>query len=392
MNKKILFLDFLSVDSVIQVGSHKYANFFRQKGYDVFSLSHYINFNTFIRRNSEDRELIRNWRNGVKKNQQGIYYGTPFCFLPYLNMFFLDTMWVANNCMNFCLPSIKEKLKKENFLEVDVVFINNLRLFSLLKFIKRKAIVFRVSDRIEAFENMPKTILELQQEVIKASDFVFATSKNLQDEVEKINKNTMYLPNGVDEEFIDSGNESYLYPKEYDSIDGNIVLYMGAISDWFDYDLYEYGLKTLKNLSFVIIGPISGKNFKYNKEKIDSYIERYPNFYYLGIKSHQKLKNYLAHAQLSIIPFKINSLTNDINPVKFFEYSAYGLPVVASRMKELNNYSKYAFLYDSKNEYIDLILKNIERKQELRFKLIEFARENTWEKRFEKIFSTIGSI
>jgi len=389
MAKKVLVLDGLSIESIIQVGSHKYAKLFKQNGYKVFSLSHAINAYRLLRQNYEDKELTRSWRSGIRESKEGVYFYAPFCFLPYVNLPLLNTLNVGHNCLRFCIPSLRKILHEIDFINIDLLFINDITSISVLKFVKPKITVFRIADRMEAFKNVPSTISTLREGIINISDLVFATSRNLALEASAINKNTFHLPNGVDEGFVGSINEEFLLPDEYKEIKKPIVVYIGAISDWFDYDIYEYGLAKRGNISFVMIGPISGVNHRNNVAKIKHFAESYQNFHYLGVLPHSEIKKYMVYANVGIIPFKLNSLTNEINPVKFFEYAGSGLPTIASYMTELRNYGEYISFYKSKEEYVNLLLNYFDKKIPQSQKMIEFARNNTWESRFRFMLSQI---
>jgi len=382
MSKKVLFLDFLCFDSSIQVGSHKYIHLFKKNGYEVFSLTNFLNINRFFRRHDEDKELIAAWKAGIKESKEGVLSYTPFCLVPYLNLPVLDRLSLANNCLRFCYPGLRKILAEKNFLDVDVLFINNIRLISVLKFVRAQKSILRISDRIEGFANMPRTILDLQKQVIKSTDHVVATSKNLHEYVAAHNPDSHYLPNGVDEDFILKAGEVPERPEEYKNLTKPIVLYVGAISDWFDYDLYEYGVSHLQEFNFVIIGPISGVQSRNHILRIEKLAKTYGNFRYLGPRRHAELKKYLFHAKVGTIPFKISPLTNDINPIKLFEYCAYGLPTTASNMSELDHYSDHVFIYKDQEGYIKLLQDCVRNKNDLKPQLIDFARDNTWEKRF----------
>ena len=177
MQKKILFLDSLSMESNFRVGSHKYANLFRKNGFEVFSLSHFVNINRFLRRNSVDKELIKSWRKGVQISREGIFFYSPLCFFPYLNLPILNKLKLAHECLRFCYPNLKKILQERDFINVDLLFVNNISLISILKFVKPRIIVSRISDRIERFKNAPANISMLQDEVIKISHL--GISKNL---------------------------------------------------------------------------------------------------------------------------------------------------------------------------------------------------------------------
>jgi hypothetical protein len=383
---KILFLDALPFNSTIQVGSHKYARLFRKNGFEVFSISRYINAYKFVRRDTADMELIANWKKGVQESSEGIFHYTPFCLVPYINAPLLDQLFFAHHSLRSSIPSIKEILSKMDFCKVDIVFVNNIVLSPILKFINPKLKVLRISDRIESFKNVPKTIKSLEREVIDSVDFVFATSRNLQEEIRQHHENAVYLPNGVDEDFILKDNESLSPPPEYTD-SRPVVLYIGAISDWFDYDIYEYGLANFSDVNFVMIGPVEGSSN--NVARIREFQAKYPNFQYLGKRKHADLRSYLAHAGVGVIPFDNSPLTNDINPVKFFEYAGFGLPTVASHLKELENYRDQIFFYRTNEEYVSAIQTALSKREELHSQTLWFARNNTWENRFQQMISCL---
>ena len=384
-------LDNLTMSSNIRIGIHKYASLFSKQGFEILSVANYISFHNFLRRNTRDKEMIAAWKKGIAIHDEGLKSCVPFCYLPYLALPLLDSMLVASNCLKYCAPPIKKVLKKAGFLNPDIVFITNIQLLSMLKLVKPKVIIMRIADRVEGFGLTPKTILEVQKEAIKKSNYVFVTSKNLYEEVKElnVNDNIIRLPNGVDRDFIKKDDKSYPVPEEYKNISKPIVFYVGAISDWFDYDVYEYGLSQLQDFSFVMVGPILGVQQHKSSMKIQDWQKKYKNFYYLGVKKHDELPSYLAHSHVGLIPFTITPMTNEINPIKLFEYAAYGLPVVASNMEELEDYKDNVFRYKNENEFVQLLLEHSKKDEIESEKQIQFARDNTWEKRFDYMYSII---
>lgn len=382
MKRKIVFLDALPFDSAIQVGSQNYARLFRKRGHEVFSLASYLNMKRFARRSAEDRELIHNWRHGARVSPEGIHSYTPLCLVPYLRAPFLDHLAVAWNGLRYCWPDLRTILEKHGFLEIDLLFVNNIRLISILKLIKTKKILFRISDRIEGFHNVPRTIGGLQREVIRLADVNVATSQGLVKEAKRFSPKVFYLPNGVQKDFIKAGEAPSEYPMEFRSKKKPIVLYVGALNDWFDYDLYEYGLKKVPEASFVIIGP---GHSAIAREKMQRFQKEYPNFSYLGGRLHRELKGYLDHADVGVIPFLVNDFTNEINPVKLFEYAARGLPAVATAMTELESYRDLVTLCKDKEDYVKALRFAAKQKPEISEKLMQKVQDHTWEKRFESM-------
>lgn len=390
MGKKILFLDALPFDARIQVGSQRYARLFRKAGYDVFSLANYLHFLRFLRGRPEDRESIEGYRRGIQVSPEGISFYSPLCLLPYINFPGLDSMVLARNCLRFCLPRLGKMLT--NFKDIDILFVNNVRLMSVLKIVKAKTVVLRITDRFVAFPNVPSSISRLENEALKLADLVFATSRDLRHEASRINPNCHYLPNGVEAGFIKRGEITLDRPDEYMALTKPIALYVGAVSDWFDYETYEFGLERLRDVCFVLIGPVGGHNYQKNSGIIRRFSKKYANFFYLGPKNFSELKPYFKYADVGLIPFQLNSLSHDINPVKLYEYASWGLPTVASDMREMQHYQDLALLYTSPDEYVDLIGRAIREKNMRADQLIAAAKENTWEIRFDFLLSKLHEL
>ncbi len=99
--------------------------------------------------------------------------------------------------------------------------------------------------------------------------------------------------------------------------------------DWFDADLVNALTDELPEVDFVLIGPEKEIRPKLQARKI---------LHLLGRRPFEALSSYLHHADVGIIPFnrtKHPNLVNAINPLKLYEYTACGLPVVATRWDEL---------------------------------------------------------
>lgn len=52
---------------------------------------------------------------------------------------------------------------------------------------------------------------------------------------------------------------------------------------------------------------------------------------------------YLINADVGIIPFKKDPLSQSINPVKLYEYLAAGLPLASSYMEEIRQFKDVVF-------------------------------------------------
>ena len=155
--------------------------------------------------------------------------------------------------------------------------------------------------------------------------------------------------------------------------------YIGAIAEWFDYELIMEAAQALPKVSFVLIGPD-----KMAKERLKSL----NNIYLLGRKNYQDIPAYLHNADLGIIPFDVKKypdLVNSINPLKLYEYMACGLPTVATEWAELKQLNSPAILSKDDSEFINSVVNIIHNKQIAKDYYIDYARQNKWNYKVQEL-------
>lgn len=362
------------------MGGHHYAKLFNENGWEVLWLSQCISPFSFLR-NRKGNERIKSFHNGLQKSPENIIYYTPFTLLPYLNLKILDNLWFAKHSLQFTLPSLKNILSQTGFSTIDILFVNNIKLISIIDLIKiKEGIVTRIPDNLSGFSHNPANIEELEKFVVKMSSMVFCTTNNLIEKTKPYNQNSYLLPNGVDYHKFAGFHEK---PKDLENIPGEKVIYVGTISDWFDFELLAYASEEMKDTSFVIIGPIDHNLNFFKKNKST-------NIYYLGPRNYKVIPDYMSNCNCGIIPFKVNKLTNDVSPIKIFEYFASGLPVVSSGLSQVKSFSEAVYIYNNKNEFVDSIRSALDESKEKKEYRLSIARENSWQARFQKIINLIN--
>lgn len=378
--KKIIFLETDTFDSSIHfLGGHHYAKLFKENGWEVLWLSQCISPFSFLNKR-KGNERIKGFHKGLQKSPDNIFYYTPFTLLPYLKLRFLDNLWFAKHSLNFTLPSLKNILFQTGFSTTDILFVNNIKLISIIDLIKiKEGIVTRIPDNLSGFSHNPANIEELEKFVVKMSNIVLCTTNNLIEKTKPNNHNCYLLPNGVDYQKFAGFHEE---PVDLKKIPGKKVIYVGTISDWFDFELLAYASEEMEDTSFVVIGPIN-YNIKFFKNN------KFSNIYYLGARNYEVIPSYMSNCNCGIIPFKVNKLTNDVSPIKMFEYFASGIPVVSSGLSQVKFFSEAVYIYNNKNEFVNSIRAAIDESKEKKEYRLSIARENSWQARFEKIINLI---
>ena len=371
-------LESAHLDNVIKVGSYHFANLFSEdKSNQVFYISSPVSiFHLSGKKNFQNTmSRLKNWIKGGKFYKENLFGYVPFTILPIYNKSIFKSKFAINNSLKFTFPNIKKILKKHNFLNVDIIILSHLLLHSTLDFVDYKFSIYRMTDDIDKFTQIPKKIKDTEEKIIKKVDAVVVTAKNLVDKVKNIeDKKNYYIPNGVDFEFFQ--NSKYDAPSEYYRIKEPRIIYVGAIDNWFDVELLRYCAENLNTYSFVIIGSIRIDLTKINSLK---------NVFVLGERDYNLIPRYLKNSHCGIIPFKNIELVQSISPIKLYEYFASGIPVVSIKSKELKNLNSPAYLASNYDEFLKFIKSAITEDIRLKEEFIKFAKENSWRKRFSKI-------
>ncbi|MBT0159189.1 glycosyltransferase family 1 protein [Candidatus Bathyarchaeota archaeon A05DMB-2] len=225
-------------------------------------------------------------------------------------------------------------------------------------------------------------VLKAEKNLSVNSSAVFAVSRSLCAKISKFNPNCFYVPNGADFEHFSKALKIRERPQDISQLQNPIIGYIGAVYEWVNIDLICRLAESHPEYSILIVGPVLHGMSK---------LKKHANIITVGHKKYSFLPQYLASMDVCLIPFKINALTLASNPIKLFEYLAAGKPVVSTALPEVNNCAS-GLVYISKND--EDFIKKVEealgenRKSEnaeVIMKRIDFAKNNSWEKRIETI-------
>lgn len=174
-----------------------------------------------------------------------------------------------------------------------------------------------------------KKIEALERELISRAGLVTTTSTQILKRFIGLADKAAYIPNGVEFEFFNKaaiGGKPLL--RDMAMLSTPIVVYVGAIAEWFDDELVVSIAEHNRDWDIVLIGP---EHVKFQR------LKSLPNVKFLGAKPQSLLPAYLSLADVGIIPFKINELTKSVNPLKLYEYLAAGKPVVSTPLPDVES-------------------------------------------------------
>jgi hypothetical protein len=211
-----------------------------------------------------------------------------------------------------------------------------------------KTLVYYCVDEWSQFSFMDSEAMRnMEIRLLQKSDIVFVTADHLYRDKVQFNKNTFLVEHGVDHEhFSQAQNESLDSPLDIRNIKKPILGFFGLIHEWIDLDLIEHVAKAKPEWSLVLIG----------KSSVDiSRFQKYANVHFLGQKPYATLPAYCRVFDVGLIPFVVNELTLNVNPIKLREYLSAGLPGVSTALPEVEKYKDIVKIAHSADEFVTAV-------------------------------------
>jgi glycosyltransferase involved in cell wall biosynthesis len=313
------------------------------------------------------------------------FWRIPFKRIPilkHLNLDFINTL-----ILFISLPRLKN---------YDYILIPTPELYDMVKGFLPSTIkiLYDCMDDYVAFGDICKETSEYQKQVesekglINRSSLVICSAESLKNTIYNraglVPNNCIVVNNAIE---IPSIKSSSLLPDAIKKVISEIskypksLLYIGAISEWFDFDAVMAALSHYDDLHVVLVGPIP-----YGSRIC---IPKHPRLHLLGPINRNYLFNIMPIASILIMPFKVIELVKSVNPVKLYEYIYSGKPIIASRYAETEKFDKYVSLYSTSEEFVSLINDCLNKKNRENYcdECLSFVTQNTWKKRVLEIYS-----
>lgn len=215
------------------------------------------------------------------------------------------------------------------------------------------------------------TSTRMEQELIDGVDGFVATSRDLLRKGARC-RHSLYLPHGVDVTHFRQAVDNPVPVADLEKIPKPIVGFFGLLDKWVDLKLIATLSQRFPQVSFVLIG-----RAPFGVEAVRGY----SNVHYLGPVPYTQLPQSGRYFDVGIIPFELTELTKAVNPLKLMEYYALGLPVLATRLPDLEHVDGPIHLASTPDEFATQLGHILDRRATLSAEAVEVSRRNTWERR-----------
>ncbi|MBS7196985.1 MAG: glycosyltransferase [Bacteroidales bacterium] len=292
---------------------------------------------------------------------------------------------IANKINQKKMYSFVKKILNQLQFNEYILFIDNdiYRSFYTKEYLSPKlTIYYRRDNMVSSF--WEKHAFRLEPKLCYKVNLVLTNSQNLANNVQKYNKHTYNVGQGVDLSNYDI-NTNYEIPKDIQNIPHPIIGYTGMLTSLrLDINLIYKLAQNLNTYSFVLIGK-EDNSFKTHP------IHQLNNIYFLGNKDSQLIPNYISAFDICINPQAINPITIGNYPRKIDEYLALGKPVVATKTDFMNEFENYTKNCSCMAEYKDAIISELKTDNaQKRKERIIFANNHSWENSVYKIYKHIS--
>lgn len=241
---------------------------------------------------------------------------------------------------------------------------------TVLKRLKHCRSVYDAMDDFPAFYSGLSRLAMRRREtqLVQNVDSVLASSTAIQHRWKHIAKETQLVHNGLDAEVMPEFSSRSLTKSK------KIFGYVGTIATWFDWDWVIELAKVKPNDVVRLIGPV----FSSAPNNLPNNIEILPSC------SHQTALAAMQAFDVGLIPFKRNTLTASVDPIKYYEYCALGLPVISTGFGEMafRGIKEGTFLTQGLQD-ISIVVERALLQGVTIESVQQFRAENTWKFRFD---------
>jgi glycosyltransferase involved in cell wall biosynthesis len=116
------------------------------------------------------------------------------------------------------------------------------------------------------------------------------------------------------------------------------------------------------------------------------------NVHFLGSKKIKQVPNYIKAFDVGIIPYKLNEQTENLSPLKLYDFLAMGKKIVITDVPVAREFTEVVRIASSHDAFFDHIAEALnEDDQNLFEDRRRIAAMNTWGDRVEKLSEIITS-
>lgn len=221
------------------------------------------------------------------------------------------------------------------------------------------------------------------EEILRQSDLVMANCEPVARAMRLYCDTVHVVPNGADSRDTETGRGPV--PKALRRIKGPVVGYAGNLdSARLDVELLEFIARERPRWTVVLIGSM-------HMSTEVRVLEQYRNVRFLGPLAYSDALAHMEWFSVGLLPHLDNGLTRHMSPLKVYVYLSAGLPVVSTKVGNMEQFGSLVRTGDTRRTFVEQIEACLAegRTQRWHEERRSFLRAHSWDRRAEKIWSLI---
>lgn len=286
--------------------------------------------------------------------------------------------------INRCVMAIQLAVWQRSWGKWDIVWTYS-PVTSAALVLKNDLIVYHCVDNISVQPTMPTEAIDrYEASLVRRSDLVFTTAPELTTRVRAMGASNIHEhTNVVDYDHFDTASQYTRTDRQ------RRVGFVGALSGYkIDLALLVKVANSFPQCELVLIGQVGEGE---PGASVDV-LRKLPNVTLKGPQSYAGLPGELANMDVAILPVPLNEYTQSMFPMKFFEYLAAGLPVVATDIPSLRSFSDFAFIARSHDEFIEKVSVALNSSADWRKRGKELASRYTYKQRTMDMLAEVQAL
>ncbi len=292
--------------------------------------------------------------------------------------------WLANLTFDARIRRARQRLIERGCRKV-ILYLWRPEYARALKSAKFDLTCYHIDDDY-TFSTVEVPVPEEERALIRSVDQVVIHSPGLMARMGSINPATAWVPQGVNyQEFATPVSA----PADLEGIPRPILGYMGNLKRQLDWQLLGEVARRRPDWSFVFVGPTSAHD---EAAAGIARLKALGNAWFTGGREVTELPAYVQQFDVCMMPYRVDSYTNSIYPLKLHDYLATGHPVVSTPIRTALDFRPTIEVAAGADEWIAAIERALSPKNRsaaVREARRNVAREFDWRRVIQRLADTL---